>query len=186
MRVYDTFSFLHRRLVESSEYSVESSRKYAAQFWMRDDVEIVFPDPRQNAARHECWIEPSIDQGGHLGVGRLINPSAEAWRLIAGTGRNPRANERRAQYAHPDLGAGQLGGKRLGQADHGELRGIVRRYSGRADQTRHGRGIDDVATFSVRLYVRQERLDAVDRTHKIDPEMARGDSLRCSRNPGSN
>ena len=150
------------------------------QIRMREDIGIVRLDRRQHhvadhgrieRARHDLLharrLLGVIDVGGQhqrRGVGFAL----QLRRTIAAGVEDVRRDDAGAQHRYADVVLRQIRAHRFRHADDRVFGRVVDAEARNRDVAGHRRGIDDMATFAVRLDAIDERLHAVDDAVEID------------------
>ena len=144
---------------------------------MREHVESVLADRRQDLPGDIRWVEPGLhkfdDMGRHCGCPALRvrrPPRPVALRPVARTFADTGANPPGTQHAHANAERLELRRESLRHGHDRELARRVRTEPKPADHPGHGSGVDEVAAFAMGADVRQESADAVKHAHQVDVE----------------
>src|SRR5712664_1863583 len=144
---------------------------------MREDIE---PARRDRLAHPFCdtgRIEAVRERGSislvALGVAAVHigrNRPAEMRRAIAAIVEHAGLDPAWAENADADQAAGQFRGQHLGYPDRGKLGRAIGPRERRAGYPIHRSRVDDVAFLAMRLHMRKEDLQAVNKPLKIDAD----------------
>src|SRR3984893_14578558 len=169
----------HRRFAHCGQDGGKPLLHFGTHFRMREYVEFVLADRGEDSRRNLRRVEPGLQQFGDLGDQRARRACGVerrrrtiALRPIAPTLADAGANVAGTEHAHADAKRLDLHRQPLRHRDHRELARRVRAKPQPALHSGHGRGVDDVAAFTVGPDVRQEGTDTVKDTHKVDVEHA--------------
>src|ERR1700687_2477499 len=159
---------------------------------MREDIEPARLDrlahPFCDTGRIEAVRERGSISFVALGIAAVDverNRPAEMRRASAAIVEHAGLDPAWAENADADRAAGQFGAQHLGYPDRGKLGRAIGPRKRRAGYPIHRRRVDDVAFLSMRLHMRKEDLQAVNKSLEVDADhpipVRRGDAFDRTR-----